>query len=516
METEQRILLQLATSRDAELALDVLKETAIAGVVCSDLDEMIAELGRGAGALLVAEEVLVEPALAILGQALATQEAWSDVAVLVLARKGADSPAIAEAMDVLPNVTVIERPVRVASLVSALRSTLRARRRQYEVRSLLASLREADQRKTEFLATLAHELRNPLAPLSAALTLLSSRDLQLGDRKRHYEMMRRQIDHLARLVDDLIEVSRITRGMIELQMVPLLLDGVISDAIELSRPLLEGSTHRLLLELPGETLFVRGDRVRLTQVFSNLLNNAAKYTRPGGSLKIVARRDDGDVVVDVTDSGAGLAPHMLRPIFDMFVQVSGSSRSAQGGLGIGLTLVKSLVELHGGQVAARSAGLGQGSTFTVRLPLSTEHGAGKEAPKGAPKFEASAGERTVLVVDDNHDAADSLGELLRARGATVFVAYDAREALRLMQSREIDNAVLDIGMPEIDGCELARKLRESKSAGHPTLIALTGWGQENDRERVSAAGFDHHLLKPVDPDKLIGLLTGPRRTADAA
>lgn len=510
MDTGQRVLLKVATSRDAVLASSVLTRAGLAGVVCRDLGQLIEEFARGAGALLLAEEVLVDPALAMLTRALAAQEPWSDVPVLVLARHGADSRAIAQAMDVLPNVTVIERPVRVSSLVSALRSTLRARGRQYELRALLAGLHEADQRKTEFLATLAHELRNPLAPLSAALVLLSGKQLEPDEQARYHDMMRRQVDHMVRLVDDLLEVSRITRGKVDLQLVPLLLDGVVNDAIELSRPWMEAATHSLSVELPRDMLFVRGDRVRLTQVFSNLLNNAAKYTRPGGRISVTVRRDQADAIVDVSDSGTGLAPDMLRPIFDMFVQVSEMSKVAQGGLGIGLTLVKSLVELHGGSVAAKSDGLGRGSTFSVRLPLAPDDAAGQKQTRPSPLTSAVALERTVLVVDDNRDAADSLGALLRTTGANVFVAYDARAALKVADARPLDDAVLDIGMPEIDGCALARELRRRPNSAQATLIALTGWGQEADRQRVSDAGFDHHLLKPVDPLELMKLLRAPR------
>jgi signal transduction histidine kinase/ActR/RegA family two-component response regulator len=509
-ETELRVLLDVATSRDAIMARAVLSRAGIEAFVCADVDQLIDEFRRGAGALLVAEELLVTAAFSRLMRLLAKQEPWSDVPLLVLARRGADSLEIGTVMDGLPSVTVIERPVRVASLVSALRSSLRARKRQYELRALLAGLHDADQRKTEFLATLAHELRNPLAPLSAALELLSVPQVQNGERKNYYEMMRRQVDHMTRLVDDLMEVSRITRGKVELQLVPLLLASVLDDAIELSRPWFEAAGHTLAVDLPPDMLFVRGDRVRLTQVFSNLLNNAAKYTSSGGRIALRARRDRRDAVIEVSDTGAGLAPHMLRPIFDMFVQVSDTAKVAQGGLGIGLTLVKSLVELHGGSVTARSAGLEQGSTFTVRLPLAQDADVQTRAPVSSAELIKAAHERSVLVVDDNRDAADSLGALLRMMGANVYVAYDAREALRLTETCVIDNAVLDIGMPETDGCALARGLRERPETAHMTLIALTGWGQENDRERVREAGFDHHMLKPADPKELLRLLA-PRQ-----
>jgi signal transduction histidine kinase len=507
-ELEQRILLRAATSKDAMIAGAVLERARFAPHACADMASLVDELGRGAGAILLAEEVMDRASMAALAGALAMQEPWSDVPVIMLARQGADSGAIAAAMDEFANVTVIERPMRVAALVSAVRTALRARRRQYELRGVLESLREADQRKTEFLATLAHELRNPLAPLSTALSLLARKRPGPDEAAGYYALMNRQVEHMVRLVDDLMEVSRITRGKIELHLAPVLLDAVIDDAVELSRPMMERAGHTLEVQTSGEPLVVRGDAVRLTQVFSNLLNNAAKYTPAGGRVKLVAQAQQRHAVVTVSDTGTGLAPEMLKSIFDMFVQVSGTAREAQGGLGIGLTLVKSLVELHGGTVEAASEGLGRGATFTVRLPLS-RNGAAPPGPRRVLSQDGWAPviERTVLVVDDNRDAADSLAELLRSLGAVVLVAYGGEEALRLAQANPaLDTAVLDIGMPGMDGCELARRLRAQREGAPLTLFALTGWGQQGYRERIAAAGFDHHLLKPLNLAEFMALL----------
>jgi signal transduction histidine kinase len=509
---ERRVLLRLATARDAAMAGAVLAQAGIATRAFATMAELSDDLPRGAGALLISEEVLTPQARAQLMAALAAQPPWSDVAVLMLARRGADSPLIGEAMAQLPNVTVIERPVRVAALVSALRSALRARQRQYELRALLDGLRQADRRKTEFLATLAHELRNPLAPISTALSLLAHPRPTVGDMQRQHEVMRRQVDHMVRLVDDLLEVSRITRGKVDLQRVPVPLATAVRDAVELSRPLVEAARHTLQVDLPAEALIVEGDLVRLTQVFSNLLNNAAKYTPPGGALRLEARREGDDVLIEVSDSGVGLEREMLEPIFEMFVQVGGASRAAQGGLGIGLTLVKSLVELHGGRVSARSDGPNRGSTFSVRLPLARRVEAPAAADR-APAWEAVPLSRSILVVDDNRDAADSLAELLRALGATAFAAYSGSQALQLALEQRLDAAVLDIGMPGMDGCALARQLRGSPMHSAMLLIALTGWGQEADKQRISEAGFDHHMLKPADAAALIGVLQAHPRTA---
>lgn len=506
---EQRILLRTATSRDALMASAVLARAQIAAHTCDSLCELVQGIKEGAGTIMVAEEVLADPAAAALAEVLGSQPPWSDLPVLVLARQGADSPVIAKAMDRLANVTVIERPMRVASLISTVRTALRARNRQYQLRGLLDGLRESDQRKTEFLATLAHELRNPLAPMSTALTLLMRKPHEPAEARRYYELMGRQIDHMVRLVNDLMEVSRITRGKIELRMEAVALEAVIEDAIELSRPLLEGARHTLGKQLCSEPVVVRGDGVRLTQVFSNLLNNAAKYTAPGGKIRIELRRERREAVVEVWDNGTGIAPDMLKSIFEMFVQVSGTSKAAQGGLGIGLTLVKSLVELHGGSVEASSAGLGRGAMFCVRLPLARVEAGVPASPAPAVRGWPAWLPGTVLIVDDNRDAADALGELLRSMGATTRVAYSGDAALRMVAEGPAPGlAILDIGMPGMDGCELAIRLRANPALAGLILVALTGWGQHGDKERIALAGFDHHLLKPLDLAALISTL-GP-------
>jgi CheY-like chemotaxis protein len=373
---------------------------------------------------------------------------------------------------------------------------------------VLEGLRLADQRKTEFLATLAHELRNPLAPLRTALSILTMKEHSAETARPHYEMMGRQINHMVRLIDDLMEVSRITRGKIELKLGIVPLNRVIDEAIELSRPAIDAGKHRLQQTFPEERWFVRGDSVRLTQVFSNLLNNAAKYTPPGGTIEVIAGRHADRVRIHVRDNGVGVPADMLQPMFEMFVQVPDAARTAQGGLGIGLTLVKSLVELHGGSVQARSDGPGRGTDITVELPLVKP----AELPSDPIAYEALQGPlaETVLVVDDNRDAADSLSVLLRAFGARTAVAYSGSAALELMKSLHASIAIVDIGMPGMDGCELAQRLRADPRNADLLLVALTGWGQPGDRLRIKSAGFDHHFLKPLDSDSLIGMLRAVR------
>ncbi|MET0517469.1 MAG: hybrid sensor histidine kinase/response regulator, partial [Burkholderiaceae bacterium] len=461
-DAEQRVLLLMATARDAKMSRDVLARSGIEALACAGAPQLVAELRRGAGALMMAEEMLASPGLDLLADALTAQPAWSDIPALVLARQGADSRTLGRILERLPNLTVIERPVRVASLASAVQSTLRARRRQYELRETLDNLHEEDRRKTEFLATLAHELRNPLAPLRTTLALLANEPQQPALAARQHALMRRQVDHLARLVDDLLEVSRITRGKVDLQLSTVALESVIADALELSRPLIDGAGHRLSVDLGAVPLQVVGDAVRLTQVLANLLNNAAKFTPPGGRVELRAERRGDDAVIEVSDNGCGLAPDMQSLVFEMFMQVGGSARAVQGGLGIGLTLARSLIELQGGRISASSPGLGQGATFTISLPLAPEMteapgAAGPRAP--AAPLGSAALQRRVLVVDDNRDAADSLAELLRLAGAQTFTAYSGHQALEACASLRPEVAILDIGMPDMDGCALAAQLR---------------------------------------------------------
>lgn len=527
MNLEQRALLGLATAKDAQLVGAVLQRAGIGAVACSQLGELAHEWARGAGALVLAEERLVGDEWDALKDRLRSQQPWSDIPILVLARPGADSHAIQDAMDEVGNVTVVERPVRVAAFVSALRTGLRGRRRQYELRALLDNLHEADRRKTEFLAMLAHELRNPMAPIGNAIALLEREPGRPPATASLHALMRRQLPHLVRLVDDLMELSRVTRGKVELQLAPLSLDLPLADALDQTRQVVEKARHRLEVDLATPAPVVLGDRVRLAQVFANLIVNAAKYTPAGGRLclSMRAQRDNtgdhtGDntghhmALVEVSDSGAGLPGDMLHSIFDMFVQVGGTVRAAQGGLGIGLTLVKSLVEMHGGTVGAASDGLGQGSTFTVRLPLaeSERHApaaAGHRAPAG-PGDRAEATPRlpglNVLVLDDNADAADTLAQVLVARGAQVGVSHNAQDALHQAATRPWDVAILDIGMPHIDGCEVARRLRADPTTRQMHLIALTGLGSQADHRRVREAGFDHHLLKPAELGQLLAIL----------
>ncbi|WP_439586015.1 hybrid sensor histidine kinase/response regulator [Hydrogenophaga sp.] len=503
--TELRVLLKMVTAKDAVMVTRLLARSGISAESCADAAALAAEMTAGAGAVVIAEEVLADLGFGRVMLALRAQPPWSDLPVIVVARSGVDSIAITEAVEQLANLTVLERPMRASSLVSSVRTALAARKRQHQLRATLEGLHEADQRKTEFLATLAHELRNPLAPLRTGLTILSKMGPSPEKAQSLYAMMERQLTHMVRLIDDLMEVSRITRGKIELQPATVALDRVVLDAVEVSKPLFVAAGQELMLDLQCAPCTVHGDVVRLTQVFANLLNNASKYTPPNGRILVAMRADDSTVQVQVTDSGIGIPPHMLDNVFDMFVQVSGTSRAAQGGLGIGLTLVRSLVELHGGRVHATSGGAGSGTTMTVELPLAPAIAAATEPASPAVTHDVAGGHR-IFVVDDNRDAADSLAHLLGLMGASTSVAYGGREALAAMSANPPTIAFIDIGMPVMDGYELASRIRATHSLAGAVLVALTGWGQANDKERIMAAGFDHHLLKPADIHELARVL----------
>ena len=379
----------------------------------------------------------------------------------------------------------------------------RERQRSARLAQLAAELRITDRRKDEFLATLAHELRNPLAPIVSSLEVIrrSSDPSQL---ERAREVAQRQARHMVRLIDDLLDLSRISRGTIVLQRVPMPLAAAIESAIETSRPLLDARQHVLEVARLDPKLVVDGDATRLAQVFSNLLNNAARYTEPGGTVAVAMRREGDEAVVSVSDSGIGIAAEQLESVFEMFVQ---ADRTLEGGsgLGIGLTLVRQLVVLHGGSVAAESAGPGQGSCFTVRLPLLEE----PPTPPAAPALEAWPGDAAglrILVVDDNQDAAETMAGLLALDGHAVALAHDGVQALEQATGFRPSVVLLDIGLPGMNGYEVAQRLRALPGGERLRLVAITGWGQEGDRARARAAGFDLHLTKPVDHAALLAAL----------
>ncbi len=373
------------------------------------------------------------------------------------------------------------------------------------------TMRESDRRKDEFLMILAHELRDPLAPIVNAVEILRRKSIDDPEIGWCRDVIDRQSQHLARLVEDLLDVSRITQGKIELERSPVELSAALGRAIELTRPLIDAKRHHLTMEQPGHPIRVDGDLTRLSQVFGNLLSNAAKYTDDGGRIRVVleeAERADGspEVVIRVKDTGVGIPAEMLPRVFELFSQGEHTLDRAQGGLGIGLALVARLVEIHGGTVTAQSDGLGRGSEFVIRLPvLAAPAAEAKSASgaRGAPDLESA---QRVLVVDDNVDSARSLAVLLEASGNVVEIAYDGSQAVETAAGFRPDVVLLDIGMPKLDGFGAARWIRAQPWARNVMLIAVTGWGQEDVRAGVRDAGFDAHMVKPVDVEALAALL----------
>ena len=383
------------------------------------------------------------------------------------------------------------------------------KRLEEELRRRAEDLAGADRRKDQFLAMLAHELRNPLAPIRNAVELMRQVETLDPAFQPSREMVERQVKHLARLVDDLLDVSRITQGSIRLRKEAVELGTVIERAIEATRPLIDSRAHDLRVQLPTDPIHLEADPTRLEQILANLLNNAAKYTMPGGQIRVTAAVEGGEAVVRVRDNGIGVPPDVLERVFEPFVQSEGSLARSEGGLGIGLTLVRSLVEMHGGSVEANSPGLGQGSEFVVRLParLPAELSAGRTAPMPDLEVPFSSRGLRVLVVEDNVDAAESLAALLRLWGHEVRMVHDGLEALDAAREQHPEVVLLDIGLPGLDGYQVAKRLREDSSMDGALLVAMTGYGQPEDRRRSREAGIHHHFVKPVEPFVLRTLLS---------
>jgi PAS domain S-box-containing protein len=372
-------------------------------------------------------------------------------------------------------------------------------RKRYE-----RDLVEADRRKDEFLATLAHELRNPLAPIRQAATIARNENATDAQRRWSNNVIERQVQHMSLLLDDLLDVSRITHGTLQLRKQQTDLQSIVGAAVETARPLIDERRHQLLLDIP-ESLEALADPLRLAQVLSNLLTNAAKYTNPHGTIKVSARQAGDELVIAVEDSGIGIAPEDIGKVFGMFAQLRTAQDHAAGGLGIGLALAKGIVELHGGRIEATSGGTGQGSRFIVHLP-NVVSGRLPLIMQGAAIDGHAFPGRRILLADDNRDAAESLAIILRLEGHEVDLAHDGHAALRAWVERKPDIALLDIGMPKTNGLDVARQIRATPDGKDVLLIAITGWAQDSDKEQSRAAGFDHHLTKPIEPEALINLL----------
>jgi signal transduction histidine kinase/ActR/RegA family two-component response regulator len=419
---------------------------------------------------------------------------------------------IERVMPMLSQALVAEQAARFASAAAADARSTASRARSLadaleaaraEQARLNARLHDEHRRKDDFLAMLAHELRNPLTPLVTSIELI--RRANGVATEKHLAIMSRQVRQLSRLVEDLLDVSRVSRNRIELRCHRLRLADVVSDALDASRPFLESRRHRIELDLAREDIYVHADNVRLAQVFANLLHNAGKYTDPGGSIRVSSGCEGDQAFVRVEDNGVGIEPLMLQNVFDLFAQAPMSLDRAQGGLGIGLTLVRALVELHGGTVDAYSEGLGHGSTFTVHLPVAAPATSAASPPAPPPVADRLDRPLRVLVVDDNEDAANSLADVLRIMGHHAEVAFSGLKGMHMAEDVEPDLVLLDIGLPEIDGYEIARRLR--RSTRRPVrLVAITGYGTEKDKNLSRDAGFDEHVVKPIMPEVIAGII----------
>jgi PAS domain S-box-containing protein len=401
--------------------------------------------------------------------------------------------------------TVFFEGARAVRMVGIVQDITDRKRAVLALAESAEELRQADHRKDAFLATLSHELRNPLAPIRNAAQILASPNLTREHLIWSRQVIQRQTAHMASLLDDLLDVARITRGKLVLKREQATLASIVDSAVEAARPLLDEKKHRLTVSLPPEPLSLNADPLRLSQVLSNLLANAAKYTDPGGRIELTASAQDATLMLSVRDNGIGIPREALDSIFKMFWQLEGGAGRSEGGLGIGLAFVRGLVELHGGTIEARSEGAACGSEFVVRLPVIAA--AVEQTTPSREGQGLTVRGRRVLVADDNRDAADSLAMLLSLARHDVRVAYSGREAVALARTFRPDVALLDIGMPELDGYDVARALRKESWGANVWLVALTGWGQEEDKQRACDAGFDHHLTKPVDPETLEVLLT---------
>jgi signal transduction histidine kinase len=484
---ELSVLVWAPRGRDAALAAQLLQRGGHTAVAVDD-PEQIAELVSRAGCAVITEEALQPEFRALLVEALAAQPAWSDFPMILFAPRGSGSVEALRAANVFGNVTVLERPVQTRTLLSAVSAALRGRRRQYEARGAI-------QRRDEFLAMLGHELRNPLAAITLAVEDIARQSGDIAARPR--EILRRQSHHLSRLVEDLLDVTRVTMGKITLKAMPVDLGKLLGRSVQGAQALARQRGGEIVFDGAIRNAIVDGDPVRLEEVFANLLSNAIKYSPENARIELRLRADDKTCVVDVIDHGVGIAPEMLPRVFDLFAQADATIDRSAGGLGIGLTLVKSLVELHGGSVLATSLGKGCGSTFTVQLPRSSQQAEPTNEIEIAP---ATAGLR-VVVIDDNADVLELTTIALESEGCQVMTADNGLTGLELLRTQPFDVAFVDIGLPGMDGYEVARQTR---AAGvDARMIAVSGYGQDRDRKRAIDAGFDLHLTKPVTVDQMV-------------
>ena len=498
-----RVVVWAPRGRDGVLACQLIERHGLIAEEITSIGQLVTAVAD-AGCAVVTAEVLGSREREELSSALAAQPPWSDFPIILSAARGANgvdrSDEVLVAVKELGNVTILDRPVQSRSLISAVMAALRARLRQYEAR-------EAIVRRDQFLAMLGHELRNPLGAILLAAEALQTGKGERAERQR--AIVERQSRHLARLVDDLLDVARVTTGKVQLQLQPLDLVEVVRRCVHGAELAASSRGIALHADLGDTPLPIEGDLVRLEEVFNNLISNALRYSPPGAHVSVRAYRVDDRCLIEVTDTGNGLAPEMVRRVFELFVQAEATLDRSKGGLGIGLTLARALVELHHGSITARSAGLGQGSTFVVELPL-----ARSSARTTTPSHLVAVDEplrQRVLLIEDNPDLLETTKELLEDVGCTVESATDGADGLAKLLAAPPDVAFVDIGLPTLDGYAIAMQARAQGARSH--LVAISGYGQIEDRERAFAAGFDEHLTKPVSRATLVATLKARTRSA---
>jgi len=513
----------MPTGRDATLIADALKPAGLLTVPCGSARELVVEIDKGAGALLVAEEALEPESLRLIVQVLNQQPIWSDLPVIVFSSRSGRPEALLTNLGSKINATVAERPIKIAMLLSAVRGALRARQRQYQTRDLLRQLEQADEQKDLFLATLSHELRTPLNSILGWIQILRGRKLDEAATKHALEVIERNAHGQADMISDILFVSRIITGKLEIKKEPVDLADVVSQVIDMIRPVADGKSITLSVDTSGyEPAPIEGDAERLQQVLINLLTNATKFTPEGGRILVTLRRAGSNVSISVTDNGQGINPQFLPYVFERFRQADSTYVRRIGGLGLGLAIVHHLVELHGGTVTAQSDGKDCGATFTVLLPiadgnqLSATRAAQGEMKNAFAQNGTDLHGLTAMVVEDDDDSREMLATTLRICGVNTVTVDSVDEALKKLPELRPDFLISDIGMPGRDGYELIEKVRalSPEEGGRTLAIALTGYVSVQDRGLAIRAGYQEHLPKPVDTGRLIELLSELAKRGD--
>jgi len=500
------LLIVAPIGRDAELMGAQLRAAGLNSLACRDIHDVCVRMVKGGGALILTEEALQGESVHELLAALSAQPPWSEIPVVILtAAVPLDTTPKQRSLELMSgrtNVTFVDRPVRIKSLISAAQSALRARERQYEIRDLMDQLEERVHERDRFLAVLGHELRNPLG----AILLASQMNGSDGKLDAEYvELIERQSRHLTRLVNDLLDLSRVAAGKITLKSQRLDLRDIVRQTAAVSEPAAERQRLELRVVMPNEPVIVNADPVRLDQIVGNILTNAIKYTPEGGHVTLLLETMNDSALVKVTDDGVGIAPERIGGIFELFAQAENAIGRAQGGMGIGLALVRNLVQLHDGSVEAKSDGVGKGSEFVVRLPLL---GDGDHQPVPPPSDRSNAtppATRSIAIVEDNADVRDLLRLKLSRLGHRVVTARDGEEGLRLVLDERPDLALVDLGLPGIDGFEVARSVRK-ELGDEVVLVAVSGFGQPEDKRRAIDSGFDEHITKPAEVSDIENVL----------